>query len=455
MLKRVIYLPFLIGMAQLPVISKAQLTKEKSEKRIVINSNTIRVADLLGIFARETDLEFSFNSKKLSPSKVIAVAHHEQTLSAWLKELELSTGIHVKVKGDHIILQDTPPVVNSVAADDLSPAGYKGRRSVGTRTVDEKGNRNDILAGNSGKRQAITEKEHTSSGVAANNKFVAGRKRSRPEADTAADGEEPLAEFYASYETDSLASDQSGAKNETASDNSVYVRENRSLSDLLSEVLSKTELRRIPAHEMPAPDKHVTLTANKTVVYPKDTTAVARGVIADSTRKKAPSLRTVTRLDLGLQGVGISLEVPVSSKYTIEFSGGLGGGYDLSDGSFSYDWGLLNPCAYLSANGRYYYNRDKRAAKGKSLVLNAGDYFGLRLKYTSAEITGGGSVSDAILANIHWGMQRPIGRKWVINGHAGIGWAYNAVNSIDPAGGKVYPAAEFKISYALNSKRHL
>lgn len=113
MLKRVIYVPFLIGMAQLPVISKAQLTKEKSEKRIVINSNTIRVADLLGIFARETNLEFSFNSKKLRPSKIITVAHHEQTLSAWLKELEQSTGIHVKVKGDHIILQDTPPAVNA------------------------------------------------------------------------------------------------------------------------------------------------------------------------------------------------------------------------------------------------------------------------------------------------------------------------------------------------------
>jgi hypothetical protein len=182
---------------------------------------------------------------------------------------------------------------------------------------------------------------------------------------------------------------------------------------------------------------------------------VVTAAVTDSTRKEVSALRTVARIDLGLQGLGISLEVPVSRKYTIEFSGGLGGGYDLSDGSFSYDWGLLNPCAYLSVNGRYYYNRDRRAAKGKSLLLNAGDYFGVRLKYTSPEITGGGSMSDAVLANIHWGMQRPIGRKWTINGHAGIGWAYNAINSIDPSGGKVYPAAEFKISYALNRKRHL
>jgi|GEM_PF-837426 len=533
MLKRVICLPFLIGMAQLPVISKAQLTKEKSEKRIVINSNTIRVADLLGVFARETDLEFSFNSKKLSPSKVIAVAHHEQTLSAWLKELETSTGIHVRVKGDHIILQDMPPVVHTAGSDNVSPAASKNNTS---KTVERKIKGNNTMAGNTaanggnltqgdpakaadGKKAGnntivgntaanrgnLTQGDpaKAADGKKAENNTKAGNtaasKGNLPKGNAAnATGEKKIADNAIAANTPAVKNVKDNGDNTTSAEKVdlsanegfrekgaakhdqiitsnkstakagdpgaevVNGKEDRgdakretSLSAVLNEILGKGELRRMPAHEMPAPDKHISLTAHKTVVYPKDTTAIVTAAITDSTRHEAPPLRTVTRIDLGLQGVGISFEVPVSRKYTIEFSGGLGGGYDLSEGSFSYDWGLLNPCAYLSVNGRYYYNRDRRAAKGKSLLLNAGDYFGVRLKYTSPDISDGGSMSDAVLVNIHWGMQRPIGRKWTINGHAGIGWAYNAINSIDPSGGKVYPAAEFKISYALNRKRHL
>ncbi|SFO98677.1 hypothetical protein SAMN05428949_7075 [Chitinophaga sp. YR627] len=491
MLKRVICLPFLIGMAQLPVISKAQLTKEKSEKRIVINSNTIRVADLLGIFARETDLEFSFNSKKLSPSKMIVVAHHEQTLSAWLKELEKSTGIHVRVKGDHIILQDMPPAVNSVESDNASLAVNKsntvkaldGKKAENNtmagnaaakrwnlskgdvaKVVDSKKAGNNVIAAKTSAAQGIKDNGSNTRGAgtgdlpadalsteketAKHDQIIAGNKsdkQARDRENEAVNGKGDREQAIASIDRDRTA----------ASKNKGDAKSETSLSTVLSEVLGKGELLKMPAHEMPAPDKHISLAAHKTVVYPKDTTVAATATIADSTRKEAPPLRTVTRIDLGLQGLGISLEVPVGRKYTIEFSGGLGGGYEVSDSSFSYDWGLLNPCAYFSVNGRYYYNRDRRAAKRKSLLLNAGDYFGVRLKYTSPEVTGDGSMSDAVLVNVHWGMQRPIGRKWTINGHAGIGWGYNAINSIAPSGGRVYPAAEFKISYALNRKRHL
>lgn len=501
MLKRVICLPFLIGMAQLPVISKAQLTKEKSEKRIVINSNTIRVADLLGLFARETDLEFSFNSKKLSPSKMITVAHHEQTLSAWLKELEKSTGIHVRVKGDHIILQDMPPVVNASESDNALLAANKSNafkeadsKKAGSNTIagnaaankiilskgivagdatkatDERNLGNNAIATNTPAAKGIKDNGRNTGGAGTgdlpadglstekettkHDQIITGNKSDQQAGDReneAVNGKGDREQAIASIDRDRTTVN----KNNTASKDKGNAKSETSLSTVLSEVLGKGELLKMPAHEMPAPDKHISLAAHKTVVYPKDTTVAATATIADSTRKEAPPLRTVTRIDLGLQGLGISLEVPVGRKYTIEFSGGLGGGYEVSDSSFSYDWGLLNPCAYFSVNGRYYYNRDRRAAKRKSLLLNAGDYFGVRLKYTSPEVTGDGSMSDAVLVNVHWGMQRPIGRKWTINGHAGIGWGYNAINSIAPGGGRVYPAAEFKISYALNRKRHL
>jgi hypothetical protein len=238
-------------------------------------------------------------------------------------------------------------------------------------------------------------------------------------------------------------------------ENSITQVESNSLSMAIATVLSKEELRFLPVHELPAPDKHINIVNSITPADVKAVTATGEtSQQTDTGRTPAPPLQKLVNLDLGLQGIGISFELPVQRNLTIEFSGGFGGGYDLTTGSLSYDWDLTDPCVYLSVNPRYYYNRDKRQRKGKKSILNAGNYIGLRAKYTAVSLIQG-TTSDAFLINLHWGMHKPIGRKWTINGHAGVGSAFNFTDIVAPVSWQIYPAAELKFSYTLNKKRNL
>ena len=121
------------------------------------------------------------------------------------------------------------------------------------------------------------------------------------------------------------------------------------------------------------------------------------------------SLQSLTKLNLELQGFGVSFEPRLGKSLTLDLSGGIGtGGYDISSNSFSYV--VFEPTGFISITPKFYYNRNKRLAKGKSGLFNSGNYFGVRIKYTSKSITENSEVWDALLFNAHWGMQRAIGR---------------------------------------------
>lgn len=160
-------------------------------------------------------------------------------------------------------------------------------------------------------------------------------------------------------------------------------------------------------------------------------------------------LRTLTKLDLGLQGVGFSVEPRLSNRMTMDISVGAGGGYDVGSSHFEYEWNLTDPAFYLSITPKLYYNRAKRRDKGKIVKNNSGNYFGLRLKYTSPSIGGDAEVFNTALMNLHWGMQRFAGNRWVLNTHFGIGYA----TDLDGLGGTLYPALDVKFSYIFSKQR--
>jgi hypothetical protein len=74
---------------------------------------------------------------------------------------------------------------------------------------------------------------------------------------------------------------------------------------------------------------------------------------------KDSSLRSLTKLDLGLQGVDLSYEPRISNKITIDLSAGAGGGYGVYEGGVGYEWDLLHPALYLMVTPKFYYNRKK------------------------------------------------------------------------------------------------
>ena len=160
--------------------------------------------------------------------------------------------------------------------------------------------------------------------------------------------------------------------------------------------------------------------------------------------KPGTQLSSLIKLDLGGQGLGLTYEPRLSDKILLDISGGVGPGYDIGEGFLEVNYAY--PAMYLSLTPKYYYNRQKRIEKGKESQLNSGNYIGIRIKYVGAN----DYYRNSMLANLHWGMQRALGRRWTFNFHVGGGYAQD----IDYNFGTIYPAVDFAFSYVFyNSKK--
>ncbi len=162
----------------------------------------------------------------------------------------------------------------------------------------------------------------------------------------------------------------------------------------------------------------------------------------------------LTKLQLGFHGVGISFQRRMGRKWTIDLATGFGGGYSTSYNDFKYLLRVSKPVVYISLNPRLYYNLEKRAAKGKNTSMNAGNYFGFKVNYTTRNIIGEAEVWDVVLFNLHWGMQRSISKRWSVNGHVGVGYAMDAVDFSHIYNSFFYPALDLRFSYRLNRIRN-
>jgi len=161
------------------------------------------------------------------------------------------------------------------------------------------------------------------------------------------------------------------------------------------------------------------------------------------TTASGDKLSSLTKVDIGLQGIGFTYEPRLSNKVTLDLSAGAGGGYDIAEGYLNYRVELLKPAFYFSLTPKYFYNRNKRSRQGKNTLLNSGNYIGLRLKYVTPNDRQTDLTRNSILTNIHWGIQRAIGNNWTFNSHIGLGYAQD----IDYNFGTIYPALDFKFSY--------
>ena len=160
---------------------------------------------------------------------------------------------------------------------------------------------------------------------------------------------------------------------------------------------------------------------------------------------KENQLENLFKLDLGFRGIGLTYEPRLSDKMSLEFSAGLGGGYNISSSSFDYNWDFLNPAVYVIINPKLYYNRNKRLEKEKSISRNSGNYIGMAVKYTTPSVGEVDRVVNSLLFNLHWGLQRPVGKRWTFNTHFGAGYA----SDLSGFGGTIYPAMDLRFAYVF------
>jgi hypothetical protein len=145
---------------------------------------------------------------------------------------------------------------------------------------------------------------------------------------------------------------------------------------------------------------------------------------------KLTSLQTIGKLDFSLQGIGLTLEQPILPQILLGATVGLGGGYYKEKNTInvanavSYDWVLFKPAFFSNLNINFYYNRQSRFRKGRSISLNSGDFIAIGTKYTSPKEVKHFIFKEAIIAYTHWGLQRNLGKKFTFQAVIGGGYAW-------------------------------
>jgi len=152
------------------------------------------------------------------------------------------------------------------------------------------------------------------------------------------------------------------------------------------------------------------------------------------------------KLEYNFLGVGVSYDLPISKTMLIDFGIGLGGGVDSEDG---YVWHLnSNLAAYFKGELKRYYNLKKRFKKGENMANNSGNYMALQTKYFTRRFSPDEDflpLQNALLTELHWGLQRSLGGNWLFNLHLGFG----VLRNLDTKNGLLSPAMGLKFSYKL------
>ena len=97
-------------------------------------------------------------------------------------------------------------------------------------------------------------------------------------------------------------------------------------------------------------------------------------------------------------GVGASYELPLLKGW----------------GSVAIDDSRFKPYTRIAV--KYYYNRDKRARKGKEINNNRGNFIGIQNKLMYGDIT---TETTFALNEIYWGVQTEIAKNMLLTFHIG------------------------------------
>lgn len=103
--------------------------------------------------------------------------------------------------------------------------------------------------------------------------------------------------------------------------------------------------------------------------------------------------QTYQKLEAGINGIGFSLEMSLNNKMTIEPFIGFGPSYDIYHEEYglsnkiNYHWALIEPSFHGSVYGKYFYSKNSRLGKIKSLLFNSGNFIGMKVKYVSKSLS--------------------------------------------------------------------
>lgn len=156
------------------------------------------------------------------------------------------------------------------------------------------------------------------------------------------------------------------------------------------------------------------------------------------------SFKSLGKIEIGGQGINISYETPLSKNLLLDISSGIGASYNVYNNSVEYVVNLSKPSLFLQGELVWIYNKEKRLSKGKSILNNSGNFVAFQSKY-SFGYKNEPDQNNALLNELHWGLQRSLIQNLYFNTHFGIGYIYDNDNNE----GNIYPAIGIRIGYVL------
>lgn len=143
-------------------------------------------------------------------------------------------------------------------------------------------------------------------------------------------------------------------------------------------------------------------------------------IICFSQNSQDQSFQSFTRLNLGLHGLEVTNELPISKRLIWENSLGIGmGSFVNNNVNYRLIFDVLVP--FLTSELKLMYNKNKRLEKGRSRLNNSGNYVGLQAKYSFGS-SKTFELNQTLLTEIHWGIQRPLGKRFIFDLHLGLGY---------------------------------
>lgn len=177
----------------------------------------------------------------------------------------------------------------------------------------------------------------------------------------------------------------------------------------------------------------------------KKTLAIATLLLANCVLFAQEKLEQTGKVSLGLQGFELSYEHPFAKTFIWESSLGAGVGMNATNNGIEYNFNIPNVAPFITTGAKWMYNFDKRVAKEKDTKNNAANYLGLQTKFSFGNDGSINFQNQALLTDIHWGLQRNLGSKFTINTNIGLGYMHDFENTA----GSISPILRLKFGYRI------
>lgn len=177
----------------------------------------------------------------------------------------------------------------------------------------------------------------------------------------------------------------------------------------------------------------------------KKTFALITLLLTSSAVISQEKLEQTGKVSLGIQGLEANYELPIAKQLIWENSLGLGVGMNATSNKAEFNLNIPNVAPFVSSGLKWMYNYEKRLAKKKNTINNAANYLGLQTKYSFGNNNSVEFQNQALLTDIHWGLQRTLSSKFTINTNIGLGY----LQDFEFDQGTIAPVLRIKFGYRL------